>query len=200
MSLRRVALRWLLPVASALLLAACATQPKWQLDNVQGHLPDLKFQLTNDLGQRVTAADYRGKLVLLYFGYTHCPDVCPLTLVHLHNVLQNMGSAANDVRVLFVSVDPTRDTVPVLHQYVTAFDPHIVGLTGSQNELAELAKRYRAFYQRETPSDPTGDYEVTHSSAIYIFDRNGRARLLATPGATNDAILHDLRILAGQST
>lgn len=202
MSSYRSAFRWCLPAVAALLLAACASQPKWQLDNVAGHLPDLKFQLTNDLGQHVTQASYHGKVVLLYFGYTHCPDVCPLTLVHLHSVLESMGKAASDVRVLFVSVDPARDTVPVLHQYVTAFDPRIVGLTGSQDELAELAKRYRAFYQREAPASAgsTGNYEVTHSSAIYIFGRNGHARLLATPGSTNDQILHDLKILVGQAT
>lgn len=191
--------RWLLPACAAVLLAACASQPKWQLDNVQGHLPDLKFQMTNDLGQPVTAATYRGKVVLLYFGYTHCPDVCPLTLVHLHTVLQKMGKEANDVRVLFVTVDPARDTVPVLHQYVTAFDPRIVGLTGTQDAIAQLTKRYRAFYQREPSKTPTADYLVTHSSAIYIFDRQGHARLLATPGSTNDEILHDLKILVRQS-
>ena len=196
MSLRRFRFHWLLTSCAAVLLAACASHPNWQLDDVSGHLPDLKFQLTNDLGKPVTAATYRGKVVVLYFGYTHCPDVCPLTLVHLHTVLQKLGKDAGDVRVLFVTVDPTRDTVPVLHQYVTAFDPRIVGLTGTQDELAGLAKRYRAFYQRETPKTSSGDYEVTHSSAIYIFDREGRARLLATPGATNDAIYHDLKILA----
>jgi protein SCO1/2 len=195
-------LRWLLPICAVLLLAACHAQPKWQLNDVQGHLPDLKFQMTNDLGQPVTAASYRGKIVLLYFGYTHCPDVCPLTLVHLHTVLQKLGKQANDVQVLFVTVDPVRDTVPVLHQYVTAFDPRIVGLTGTQNAIATLAKRYRAFFQRETPqsSSSSGDYQVTHSSAIYVFGRKGHARLLATPGDSNDAIFHDLKILVGQSS
>ncbi len=200
MSLPRFSFRWLSPVLAALLLAACASHPQWQLDNVKGHLPDLKFQLTNDLGKPVTAASYHGKVVLLYFGYTNCPDVCPLTMVHLHTVLQKMGKQADDVRVLFVTVDPARDTVPVLHQYVTAFDPHIVGLTGSQDALAELAKRYRAFYHRESGKNTNGDYLVTHSSAIYIFDRHGRARLLVTPGTGNDAILHDLRILVEQGT
>jgi protein SCO1/2 len=198
MSLPRFSFRWLSLVLAALLLAACASHPQWQLDNVKGHLPDLKFHLTNDLGKPVTAASYHGKVVLLYFGYTNCPDVCPLTMVHLHTVLQKMGKQADDVRVLFVTVDPARDTVPVLHQYVTAFDPHIVGLTGSQDALAELAKRYRAFYHRESGKSTNGDYLVTHSSAIYIFDRHGHARLLVTPGTSNDAILHDLRILVGQ--
>jgi protein SCO1/2 len=200
MSLPRFSFRWLSPVLVTLLLAACAAHPQWQLDNVKGHLPDLKFQLTNDLGKPVTAASYHGKVVLLYFGYTNCPDVCPLTMVHLHTVLQKMGKQADDVRVLFVTVDPARDTVPVLHQYVTAFDSHIVGLTGSQDALAELTKRYRAFYHRESGKNANGDYLVTHSSAIYIFDRNGHARLLVTPGTGNDAILHDLRILVEQGT
>ena len=189
-------LRWLLPACTTLLLAACASHPQWQLDNVQGHLPDLKFQMTNDLGQPVTAATYRGKVVILYFGYTHCPDVCPLTLVHLHTVLQKLGKQADDVRILFVTVDPARDTVPVLHQYVTAFDPRVVGLTGSTEAIAQLAKRYRAFYKpAPAKASSTGDYEVTHSSATYFFDREGHAQVLATPGSSNDEVLHDLKIL-----
>ncbi len=195
----RFPFRWLLLAVATVLFSACTVHPQWQLDNIQGHLPDLKFQLTNDLGQPVTAANYHGKIVLLYFGYTHCPDVCPLTLVHLHTVLQKMGKAAADVRVLFVTVDPVRDTVPVLHQYVTAFDPRIVGLTGTQNAIAQLAKRYRAFYKPETPNDKAGDYDVTHSSAIYVFNREGQAQVLATPGSTNDEIFHDLEILVKQS-
>ena len=199
MSLRRSPVRWLLAAAAIMLLAACAAHPQWQLDDVQGHLPDLKFSMTNDLGKPVTAADYRGKVVLLYFGYTHCPDVCPLTLVHLHTVLQKMGKAAGDVRVLFVTVDPARDTPAVLHQYVTAFDPRIVGLTGTRDAIGQLAKRYRAFYKPETPKGNNGDYDVTHSSAIYVFDRADHAKVLATPGSSNDAIQHDLEILVKQS-
>jgi len=196
----RLRLRLCLAACALLLLAACASHPQWQLDDVQGHLPDLKFQMTNDLGQPVTAASYRGKVVLLYFGYTHCPDVCPLTLVHLHTVLQKLGKDADDVRLLFVTVDPTRDTVPALHQYVTAFDPRVVGLTGTQDAIAQLAKRYRAFYKPEpAKASSSDDYEVTHSSAIYVFDREGHARLLATPGDSNDEILHDLKILVEQN-
>ncbi|TAM97444.1 MAG: SCO family protein [Rhodanobacteraceae bacterium] len=179
------------------LVAACQAKPQWQLSDVRGHLPDLQFDLTNDLGQPVTAATYHGKIAAMYFGYTHCPDVCPLTLVHLHMVMQKLGHAAAGVRILFVTVDPARDTPDVLHQYVTAFDPHIVGLTGSQDQIAALAKRYRVFYKRATP-DPSGDYLVDHSAGIYIFDRSGRARLVGSNGDQQEAMVHDLKILVGQ--
>ncbi|HEX5353060.1 MAG TPA: SCO family protein [Rhodanobacteraceae bacterium] len=182
------------------LLAACASHPQWQLDDVQGHMPDLKLRMTSDLGQPVTAKTYRGQVVLLYFGYTHCPDVCPLTLVHLHTVLQRLGKQASHVRVLFVTVDPARDTVPVLHQYVTAFDPRIVGLRGNTGALDSLVKRYRAIYQIQKPIPADGDYLVTHSSAIYIFGPQGHIRLLATPGSTIDEITHDLKLLLRQTS
>ena len=201
--MRRLVRRCLpLPTLAAVLavLAACQAQPQWQLANVSGHLPDLRFNLTNDRDQPVTAAAYRGKVVMLYFGYTHCPDVCPLTLAHVHQVLQKLGTDADGMQFLFVTVDPERDTPAVLREYVTAFDPHIVGLTGTQDQIAALAKRYRAFYQRETPRTSSGNYEVSHSSAIYVFDRDGRARLLETPGDPQAAVVHDLRLLLEQKS
>jgi len=130
----------------------------------------------------------------MYFGYTHCPDVCPLTLVHLHQVMQKLGAAADQVRILFVSVDPARDTPQVLHQYVTAFDPHIVGLTGAPAQIAAMAKRYRAAFNADA-KQPDGGYEVSHSSGIYIFDGQGHAQLLGTSADPPDAIVHDLDIL-----
>lgn len=184
--------------AASLLLAAChhdEPQP-WQLSDISGHMPDLAFQLTNDAGKTVTAADYRGKVALLYFGYTHCPDVCPLTLAHLHAVMQKLGKPADNVRILFVSVDPTRDTPAVMHDYVKAFDPRAVGLTGSPTDIEALTKRYRAAFTRE-PGAADGSYEVSHSSGIYIFDENGKARLLATPADPQDKIVHDLQLMLG---
>ena len=182
--------------AVGLLLAACQHDepPPWQLSDITGHMPDLSFQLSNDEGKTVTAADYRGKVTLLYFGYTHCPDVCPLTLAHLHAVLQKLGKPADNVRILFVSVDPTRDTPAVMHDYVRAFDPRAIGLTGSPTDIEALTKRYRAAFTRE-PGAADGSYEVSHSSGIYIFDENGKARLLATPADPQDKIVHDLQLL-----
>ncbi len=176
-------------------LAGCSSPDAhldWRLNtSVHGHMPDLDFQLTDDSGHTVTGEDYRGKTVILYFGYTHCPDVCPLTLTHLHMVMQKLGTKADDVRILFVSVDPARDTPEIMHRYVNAFDKHAVGLTGTERQIRDIAKRYRVAYNRGKENG-RGGYEVSHSSALYIFDHQGRIRLLATPSADNDDIAHDL--------
>ena len=178
------------------LLTACHREEAlpWRLTDISGHMPDLAFQLTDDNGKPVTAEDYRGKVVLLYFGYTHCPDVCPLTLAHLHAVLQRVGPKADGARILFVSVDPARDTPAIMHAYVNAFDKRAVGLTGTPRALEALSKRYRSAFTRE-PAQANGQYEVSHSSAIYLFDRQGQARLLATPAASQDDLVHDLYLL-----
>jgi protein SCO1/2 len=189
-----------LTALAIIISVGCSQQyPAWQLADVRGHLPDLQFALTADDGKPVTAADFAGKTKLLYFGYTHCPDVCPLTLAHLHVALQRLGAQADEVRVLFVSVDPVRDTPALLHQYVIAFDKHITGLTGTLEQIQALAKRYRAAFTRET-AKADGGYDVSHSSGIYIFDRNNHARLLATSADSVDAIVHDLRSLLASSS
>ncbi|HVW50758.1 MAG TPA: SCO family protein [Trinickia sp.] len=182
-------------LACAALTAGCSHDDgPWQLTDVSGHLPDLAFQLTEDTGQSVSAAAFAGRTTLVYFGYTHCPDVCPETMARLMQVLEKLPAAdAKQVRILFISVDPARDTPEALHAYVGAFDAeHIRGLTGTNAQVEALAKRYRIAYQMEK-RDPKGNYEVTHSSAVYIFDRAGHARLLATSGDSPDAIAHDLR-------
>jgi protein SCO1/2 len=187
--------RFLLPALSALLLAACShAPPPWQLNDVRGQLRDRQFNLVSDTGKPTTAADFRGKYVMMYFGYTHCPDVCPLTLVHLHLVMQKLGAGADKVRILFVSVDPARDTPQVLHQYVTAFDPHITGLTGTPQQITAMAKRYRAAFN-EDARQPDGGYEVSHSSGIYIFGPQGHARLLGTSADSTDEFVHDMKLL-----
>jgi protein SCO1/2 len=193
--------RLLLLLGAVLLLAACHREGKlpWRLTDISGHMPDLAFQLTDDQGKPVTGEDYRGKVVLLYFGYTHCPDVCPLTLAHLHAVLERVGAKADDVRILFVSVDPARDTPAIMHAYVNAFDKRAVGLTGTPRALETLSKRYRSAFTRE-PAQADGRYEVSHSSAIYLFDRQGHARLLATPAASQDDLVHDLYLLLETGT
>ena len=175
--------------AAALLAAVggCQQKPQWNATNLTGSaLPDLKFTMTRaDDGKTVTAADYKGKVVLLYFGYTYCPDVCPLTLANTVQVLHKLGKSAKDVRVLFVTVDPNRDTLPVLKQYTKAFAPEVDGLRGTPDQLASLAKRYRVAYSVKPSKNPS-DYKVTHSSAVYVFDGKGNIRLLFTTLHDND--------------
>jgi protein SCO1/2 len=170
--------------ALALAVAACDESQPWHETEITGALPDLAFTMTRaDDGQTVTAADYRGKIVLLYFGYTFCPDVCPMTLSNIAQILDRLGPQAEDVRVLFVTVDPNRDTLPVLKQYAAAFAPELDGLRGNPAQLAALAKRYRVAYSVR-PKTAEHDYEVTHGSAVYVFDGTGKVRLLLSSLAT----------------
>ena len=165
-------------------LAGCDSSNKWHEDDVTGSLPPLAFNMTDAMNQKpVTAADFRGKVTLLYFGYTLCPDFCPTTLTNLATVLHRLGKQADDVRVLFVTVDPNRDTLPVLKRYVALFAPQVVGLRGTPDALASLARRYRVAYS-VTPAHDGHPYEVTHSAVIYIFDQDGNARLLVSNMAT----------------
>jgi protein SCO1/2 len=183
----------------ATLLAACARSgPPYALKNITGLVSPLEFHLTDQDGRPVTAADYRHDIVLLYFGYTECPDQCPTTLTTLADALHALGPQASQVRVLFVSVDPRRDTTAVLKRYVGNFGPQFVGLRGDQAELTRLSRRYRIAYHYEKP-DQYGNYEVDHSSAVFVFGRNGRARLLALSDNTPQQIASDLRRLLSNS-
>ncbi|WJF89470.1 SCO family protein [Paraburkholderia bonniea] len=193
-----VLLTWLCLAFIVAPLASCSRDATpWQLTNVSGHLPNLDFELTSDDGQSATGDTFKGHTTLVYFGYTHCPDVCPETMARLMQVMALLGNDAQQVRIAFVTVDPARDTPQALHEYVRAFDAqHARGLTGTERQIEDLAKRYRVAYQMEQ-RDPNGDYEVTHSSAVYIFDAEGHARLLATDQDSAETIAHDLRRLTG---
>jgi protein SCO1/2 len=163
---------------SLALVAGCGDNAKWHAIDVSGNLPPLSFTMTRAGDDKTaTQADYDGKTVLLYFGYTNCPDICPATLSNVHDVLTRLGPDAREVRVLFVTVDPNRDTAPLLAAYVKNFGAEIVGLRGTPDELAALARRYRVVYSA-TPATEDHPYEVTHSSAIYVFDGTGAARLI----------------------
>lgn len=176
-----------------LALAACTRgEVRGGVSNIGGVMPDLSFKMTraNDAAP-VTADTYRGKAVLLYFGYTHCPDECPTTLANLTKVLHDLGPRAKDVRVLFVSVDPKRDTLPVLKAYANTFAPQIDGLRGTDDQIAALARRYRVLYRVE-PASEGKDTEVMHSDSTFFFDPSGRARLVTTRTDDTKAITADV--------
>jgi protein SCO1 len=170
--------------ALTLAISGCDKKTPWHESDISGSLPRLSLSMTDAMtGKPVTAADFSGKVTLLYFGYTRCPDFCPTTLTNVADVLKKLGAQANGVRVLFVTVDPDRDTLPVLKRYVALFAPQMVGLRGTPDELAALARRYRVAYS-VTPAHDGHPYEVTHSSLVYVFDQNGNARLLVASMAT----------------
>jgi protein SCO1/2 len=148
-------------------------------------------------GKPRTLADFRGKVVTVFFGFTHCPDVCPTTLAELALVVKELGRDGDKVQVLFVTVDPERDTQQVLSQYVPSFNPGFLGLYGDAGATARAAKEFKVFYQKQPVKD--GGYSVDHSAGTYILDREGRLRLFAQHGAGAPAMLHDIRILLGAS-
>ena len=148
------------------------------------------FTLVAGDGRTVTDADFRGKYLLVYFGYTFCPDVCPTTLQSIANVLDKLGDDAKAVVPLFISIDPERDTPAVMAKYVAAFDRRIVGLTGTPAQVATAAKAYRVYYARSGEGE---DYLMDHSSMIYLMGPKGRLRAYFTPQATPAAMAATVR-------
>lgn len=159
------------------------------IHNVRGFLPNLRFTLDGAGGITYTEKDFKGKTVMLFFGYASCPDICPTTMVQLAEVMENLGDQAEQARIIFISVDPHRDTADVLQAYVDLFDDNALGLTGSEKQIADIARRYRVAYEIEKPQgDDSDNYEVAHSRGIYIFDKSGRARILASDGESVEAL------------
>lgn len=192
--------RFLAILVPVLLFSGCGrNEPPWSTKDISGLMPTLEFTLTSaSRNAPVRATDYRGKVLLMFFGYMHCPDVCPTTLSRLHSAVARLGDQAQQVRILFVSVDPQRDKLPELRRYTGAFGPQVIGLRGNQAALRELTKRYRVTYGYDKP-DAQGNYNVSHSGAVYIFDRQGEVRLLVRPDDTAEAISLDLKRLLAES-
>ncbi|MES2254720.1 MAG: SCO family protein [Pseudomonadota bacterium] len=172
-----------------LMLAACS-RPGFHMTDISGAMPRLNLHMTRASdGAAVNGESYRGKVVVLYFGYTNCPDVCPATLANLAAMLGKLDS--KNVQVLFVTVDPGRDTAKQLGDYAKAFSPQIEGLRGTDNQLADLARRYRVAYS----VDPKEPYTVMHSNAVFFFDLTGRIRLVTTDTTDTTAMADDVRRL-----
>jgi len=156
--------------------------------------PVADFTLINQDGQPVRLSDYRGKLVVLFFGYTHCPDVCPTTLARLNQVMRQLGEAGKSVQVLFVSVDPERDTPAVLKQFLSHFNPMFVGLTGQAEEVAAVNTAFGVYVKKEEVGSAAG-YLVTHTTRIYVIDREGRLVLTFPADTPVEDIAADLKHL-----
>jgi protein SCO1/2 len=182
-------------VLLALSLAACSPQaPKFRSSDITGADFGKELALTGHDGKPRSLADFRGKLVVLSFGFTHCPDICPTTLADLAAVMKRLGPDAARVQVLFVSVDPERDTPEVLAKYVPAFDAGFLGLTGDAAATQRTAKEFRIFYEKR-PAGASGAYTVDHAAQVYVLDAAGRLRLLVRYDRIAQDLAEDLRAL-----
>ena len=176
-------------------LAACSPEaPRFRASDVTGASFGRDFALTDHTGKARTLADYRGKAVVVFFGYTQCPDVCPTTLGTLAEAMKALGPDADRVQVLFVTVDPERDTQALLAQYVPAFDPRFAGLHGDAAATERVAKEFKIIYQKQPGATP-GTYTVDHSTGSFIFDPQGRLRVYVSHGQGPEVFAHDLREL-----
>ena len=181
-----------------LLVAGCGTpQPEFKNTDVTGSDCCRDFRLTDDHGRTRTLEDFRGKVVVVFFGYTQCPDVCPTTLAELKAAMQDLGPDARRVQVLFITLDPERDTRELLANYVAAFDPSFLGLYGDAETTAKTAKEFRVFYQKQPGPTPTS-YTLDHTAGSYVFDPQGRVRLFVRHGDGGVNLVADLRTLLKQ--
>ncbi len=187
-------------VAGGLLLTASADQEnKSNSENRVSKSNVSDFMLTSHLGSKVSLSDYKGKVVILLFGYTHCPDVCPTQLSDMQKLMEKLGDKAKQVQVLFITFDPERDTPKVLKEFLTFFHPTFVGLTGTKKEIAAVAKQYKAQYiKRKSLSRP--GYFFGHSSVVYLIDQQGQLlnvylEILEDPKSTLDKMADDIQQL-----
>lgn len=151
-----------------------------------------RFELTDEKGQRVTDADYRGRWMLVFFGYTNCPDECPLTLQKMATTLQDLGSLADRIAPLFITVDPMRDTPERLASYLENFDTRITGLTGSDDQIAAVAKAYRVYYEPGKAQESGADL-VSHSTFLYLVNPSGKLNALFSQDVTPEKLTPALR-------
>lgn len=191
--------RWLSAAvaAAAFALAACQPAPpppEFLATDITGAEFARDFSLVDHNGQTRALADFRGKVVALFFGYTHCPDVCPTTLSDFAAALRRLGPDAERVQVIFVTVDPARDTPELLRQFVPAFNPGFLGMYTDPETLRQLAKEFKVVYQK-TSVKATDDYLIDHSAGTYVYDPQGNLRLLMPYGTSPDAIAQDLKTL-----
>ena len=179
----------------AALLAACSPEgPKFRSTDITGADFGKELALTGHDGKPRTLADFRGRLIVLFFGFTHCPDICPTTLVDAAGVMKTLGKDADRVQVLMVTVDPERDTPAVLSKYVPAFDPRFLGLYGDAAATQRAAKEFKIFYEKRPGSAP-GAYSVDHSGQSYVLDTQGRLRLFVRHDRIAQDLAEDLRTL-----
>ena len=183
-------------VASAGVLAACSAEapPEFNSTDMTGADYARGFELTDHHGEVRTLEDFEGQVVTVFFGFTQCPDICPSTMLMMSDVMERLGDDAEDVQVLFITVDPERDTQELLADYVPVFDERFLGLRGDEEQTQEVADEFRIFYSKS--GDTNGmNYTVDHSTGTYVFDREGRIRLYVRHTEDPENVAEDLSLL-----
>jgi protein SCO1/2 len=182
-------------LAAGGLLAGCSPQaPTFKSNDITGAPFAQDFKLTDHTGQVRTMADFRGKAVVVFFGFTQCPDVCPTSMTTLAEVKRLMGDKGKQLQVLFITVDPERDTLPLLNAYMTNFDPSFLALRPEPEQLKELAEHFKVYYKKSEGKTPTS-YTMDHSAGKYIFDKQGNIRLFSAYGTDAIVIASDIKNL-----
>lgn len=199
MSNKRLQRRALLLAALAAFVAGCRVEPlSFKAADITGSEFGGDFELPDHMGKTRRLADFRGKVVIVFFGFTNCPDVCPTTLSTLAEVAKRLGPEADALQVLMITVDPARDSRELMSRYVPAFDPSFIGLIPSESQLKQVTERFKVIYVRNKP-DVAGFYSVDHTAAAFVFDRENRVRLYVPHEMSIDDRVEDLRkLLAGR--
>ncbi len=197
-----VSRRFLIAGVPALLLCACdggGAKPQFKAVDITGADYAQDLDLNDTEGRRRHIADFKGKVTVVFFGFTQCPDVCPTTMLELAEVKKALGADGARVQGVFISVDPERDTPELLKAYVANFNPEFVALRGSVDETKAAAKRFKVFYAK-VPGKTEGSYTVDHTAGSYVFDAQGKVRLFVRygNGAGAEALKHDLQLLLKQ--
>lgn len=193
-----MSLRWAAVAALVASLGACAPPDKsFQAIDITGAQYATTFSLPDAQGRVRTLEEFRGKVVVVFFGYTQCPDVCPTTLSELAAARKELGEAGQRVQGVFITVDPQRDVAQVIGAYVQAFDPSFVALRGDEDQTAAIARQFKVVFTKSAGSTPTS-YTIDHTAGAYVFDTQGRIRLFTRHGTGTAALVHDLKILLAQ--
>ena len=179
-----------------LILTACSPKPEFKNIDITGSTAFGKdFSLVDSDGKVRTLADFKGKVVVMFFGYTQCPDICPTTLTEMQQVMALLGPQSDKVQVLFVTVDPERDTAEILKQYVPAFDPRFLGLRPADEAALEKVTKDFKIYYKKVPGTKPGSYTMDHTAGSYAFDPEGRLRLYIKHAQGPETLAHDLKEL-----
>lgn len=205
MKSRRTILQAALMAALVPALAACdklglgasGNTPTFKGVDITGAEYARTLNLTDQMGQPRTLGDFKGKVVVVFFGYTQCPDVCPTTLAELAQVKKSLGADGERVQGVFVTIDPERDTAELLKAYVANFDPGFVALRGTPDQTTAVAKEFKVFFAK-VPGKSPDSYTMDHTAASFLFDAQGKVRIFARYGAGAQVLADDLKILLAE--